>query len=65
MLQAKPNLICGRNQPIISDREFIHVESWTKDDSYKSIIFNQVDEKNNSQVLVHDDVVRKLTYEEK
>ena len=44
---------------------FIHVESWTKDDSYKPILFNQVDGKNHSQVMVHDVVVKKLTYEDK
>ena len=59
-----PNLICGGNQPIISDCEFIHVESWRKDDSSKPILFNQVDGKIHSQVLVHD-VLKKLTYEDK
>ena len=61
--RQKPNIICGGNQPIISDCEFIHFESWTKDDSYKTILFNQVDGKNHSQVFFHDVVVRKLTYE--
>ena len=63
--RKKLNLICCGNQQIISDCEFIHVESWTKDDSYKSIIFNQVDGKSHSQVLVHDVVVKRLTYEDK
>ena len=59
------NLIFCRNQPIISECEFIHVEIWTKDDSYKSILFNQVDGKSHSQVMVHDVVVKKPTYEYK
>ena len=54
-----PNIICGRNQPIICDCEFIHVESWKNDDSYNPILSNQVDGKNHSQVPFHDDVVKK------
>lgn len=49
---------------VISDCEFIHVLCWTKDDSYKPILLNQVDGKSHSKALVHD-VVRKLTYEDK
>ena len=37
----------------------------TKDDSYKPILYNQLDGKSHCQVLVHDVVVKKLTYEDK
>jgi len=37
----------------------------TKDYSYKPILLNQVDGKSHSKALVHDVVVRKLTYEDK
>jgi DNA modification methylase len=49
----------------INDCEFIHIDSWAKDDSYMSMIFNRVDGKSHSQILTYDVVVRKLTYEDK
>ena len=63
--KQKSNLISSRYQPISSDCEFIHVECWTKDCNYKSILLNQVDRKSHSQVLVHDAFIKKLTYEDK
>ena len=63
--KKKSNIFCGGNKPIISDCEFIHVEIWTKDDSYNPILFNQVDGKNHIQVLALDAVVKKLSYEDK
>ena len=63
--RQKSNIVFSEDQPIINDCEFIHVECWTKDDSYKCILMNRVDGKSHSQVLVHDIVVRKLTYEDK
>ena len=63
--RQKSNIVSSEDQPIINDCEFIHVECWTKEDSYKHIIMNQVDGKSHSQVLVYDAVVRKLTYEDK
>ena len=65
MLQKKSNIIICGDQPIISDCEFIHVECWTKDDSYKHMLLNQVDGKSHSQVLAHDAIVKKLTYQDK
>ena len=61
----KSNFVFSKYQPIINYCEFIHVECWTKEDSYKHILMNRVDGKSHSQVLVHDVVVRKLTYEDK
>ena len=49
----------------LCDCEFIHVECWKNDDSYKLILLNWVDGNSHSQLLVHDVVVIKLTYEEK
>ena len=63
--RKKSNLIGCRDQPIISDYEFIHVEIWTKHDRYKTIIFDQVYGRNHSQVSVHDVAVKKLAYEDK
>ena len=63
--QKKSNLLNRDDQVFINDCEFIHIDSWEKDDSYMSMIFNQVDEKSHSQILSYDVVVRKLTYEDK
>ena len=49
----------------MNDCEFIHIDSWEKDDNDMSMIFNRVDRKSHSQILTYDVVVRKLTYEDK
>ena len=41
------------------------MDSWANCDIYMYIIFNRVDGKSHSQVLVYDVVVKKLTYEDK
>ena len=61
----KSNLIGCEDKPIISDYVFINFESWTRYGSYKPILFNQVSGKSHSQVLVHDVVIKKITYEDK
>ena len=43
----------------------MHVESWTKDGRYKSMLLNWVDEKNHCQVMHYEDDAKKLTYEDK
>ena len=63
--KKKSNLVSSEGQHIINDCEFIHVEFWTKEDSCKHILMNRVDGKSHSQVLVHDPVVKNLTYEDK
>ena len=63
--KQKSNLLNNEDQQFINDCEFIHIDSWAKDDSHMSMIFNQVDRKSHSQILTCDAVVRKLTYEDK
>ena len=63
--KKKSNLLNLDDQVFINDCEFIHIDSWAKDDSCMSMIFNCVDEKSHSQTLSYDDVMRKLTYEDK
>ena len=49
------------DQVFINDCEFIHIDSWAKDDIHMSMIFNRVDGKSHSQILTYDVVVRKIT----
>lgn len=63
--REKSIFISSGDQPIISDCEFILVEYWIKDYSYKPILLNRLNGNSHSQVLVHDVVVRKLTYKDK
>lgn len=55
--RQKSNIVSSEDRPIRNDCEFNHIECWTKVDSYKCILMNQVDGKSHSQVLVHDVVV--------
>ena len=63
--RQKSNLLNREDQPFINDCEFIHIDSWAKDDSYMSMIFNRVNGKSHNQILTYDVVARKLTYEDK
>ena len=63
--RQKSNLLNRDDQVFIYYCEFIHIDSWAKDDSCMSMIFNWVDGKSHSQILSYDVVVRKLTYEDK
>ena len=62
--------LCYRHKPnkkesFKHDFESIHLATWTKHDSYNSILVNANDGETPSSILVYNVVVRKLTYEEK
>jgi hypothetical protein len=63
MLQAQ-SIQSSNREPFTHDIESIHLATRRKDDSYNSIIFNVKDGGRPSSLLVYNDVVRKLTYEE-
>ena len=60
-----PNIQSSNRESFKRDFESIHLATWTKNDSYNSILVNANDGENPSSILVYNDVVRKLTYEEK
>jgi hypothetical protein len=43
----------------------LHLATWTKDDSYNSILVNANDGETPSSILVYNVMFRKITYEEK
>jgi hypothetical protein len=61
----KPNIQISKRESFKHDFESIHLATWTKDDSYNSILANANDGVTPSSTLVYNDVVRKITYEEK
>ena len=61
----KPNIHNSNRESFKHDFESIHLATWTKDDSYNSIVVNAKDGETPSSISVYNDVVRKLTHEEK
>jgi len=59
------NIHISNRELLKHDFESIHLATWTKDDSYNSILVNANDGETPSSILVYNVVVRKLTYEEK
>jgi hypothetical protein len=58
--RKKPNIQNSNREPFTRDIESIHLASWTKDNSYNSIIVNVKDGVNPSILLVYNVAVRKL-----
>ena len=61
----KPNIQSSNREPFKRYFESIHLVTWTKDDSYNSIVVNVEDGETLSSLSIYNVVVRKLTYEEK
>jgi hypothetical protein len=61
----KPNIQSSKKESFKRDFENMHLATWTKDDSYNSILVNANDGETPSSILVYNVVVRKITYEEK
>jgi hypothetical protein len=59
-----PSIQISNREPFTHDIESIHLASWTKYDSYNSILVNVKDGGKPNSLLVYNFVVIKLTYEE-
>ena len=60
-----PNIHSSNRESFKHDFESIHIETWTKDDSYNYILVNAKDGETPIIILVYNVVVRKLKYKEK
>ena len=49
----------------MSDIENIHLACWTKDETCDSILINRKDGEKYSQLLIYNDVVKNITYDNK
>ena len=48
----------------MSDTESIHISCWTKDETYESLLINEMSEGKYSQILTYNVVVNTLTSED-
>ena len=63
--RQKPNIHSSSSDPFLNDIENIHLATWTKDETYESLLINKKSEGKYSQMLTYNAVVKKLTYEER
>ena len=50
------------SDPFLNDIENIHLATWTKDETYESLLINEKSEGKYSQMLTYNAVVKKSTY---
>ena len=60
----KPNICSLSSDPFMSDTESMHLACWTKDETYESVLINEMSEGKYSQILTYNVVVKISTYAE-